>query len=430
VNLPILMGQVLGLCAIALGGLLIHRLMRLDITLASLLAGLIAGTAIPILDLDIGLRAHHIKDLVFFVMLPLLIFEAAWHMKPRLLRRWLVPALTLATVGVVISAGLTGVGLYLGIGHAQGFPWSAAFLAGAILAATDPVAVISKLRTLNAPEELTTLFEGESLFNDATAVVLFSLLLLWAQNTTGPASVAGYFMTVFFGGIAVGLVCGLLAAIGVLYIGNPSASIVILIFTAFGSFYTAEHGFHVSGIMAVMTTAIIARICLREQEQTFLGGVGLTWDWLGMLMNTLLFALMGLVITADMFTKQWLAMLIAIGAAGVARFAAVYGCTALTGMTQRPIPMDWSLILAWGGLRGAIAIALVLSLPVELPYWWTVQSMVFGVVIFSLLVQGPTTGKLISRLHIPSAKSIQGSARPVSAGEVRKLDVDAELRGS
>ncbi len=401
-NLPILMGQILGLCGIALGGLVIHRLTRLDVTLASLLSGVLAGIAIPVLDLDIGLRAHHVKDLVFFVMLPLLIFEAAWHIKPRLLRRWLVPALLLATVGVLICAGLTGAGLYLGVGHAQGFPWPAAFLAGAILAATDPVAVISKLRVLKAPEELTTLFEGESLFNDATAVVLFSMLLLWAQHETTPDSVAGYFTTVFFGGIAVGLIAGLLAAIGVLFMGHSSASVMILAFTAFGSFYLAEHGFHVSGIMAVMTAAIIARVCLKEREHTFLDGIGITWEWLGLLMNTLLFALMGLVITVDMFREQWLAMLIAIGAALLARFAVVYVCAALTRLTQRPIPMDWSLVLAWGGLRGAIAIALVLSLPVELPYWWTVQSMVFAVVLFTLLVQGPTSGRLIKRLDRPA----------------------------
>jgi CPA1 family monovalent cation:H+ antiporter len=396
------MGQVLGLCSIALGGLLIHRLTQLNVTLASLFSGVIAGVAITGLELDIGLRAHHVKDLVFFVMLPLLVFEAAWHIKPPLLRRWLVPTLILATVGVVICAGLTGAGLYLGIGHAQGFPWSAAFLAGAILAATDPVAVISKLRNLNAPDELTTLFEGESLFNDATAVVLFSLILLWTQQQAGPASIAGYFATVFFGGIALGLVSGLLAAVGVLFIGRPPASVLILVFSAFGSFYLAEHLFHVSGIMAVMTTAILSRVCLREQEHIFLSGVGITWDWLGLLMNTLLFALMGLVITFDMFREQWLAMLVAIVAASLARFAAVYGCAALTRLTRRPIPMDWSMVLAWGGLRGAIAIALVLSLSVELPYWWTVQSMVFAVVLFTLLVQGPTSGRLIRRLGASS----------------------------
>jgi len=397
-SVPILMSQILGFGVIVLGGLLIHRITRIDVTLASLVSGVLAGILIPVLGLDIGLRSDHVKDLVFFVMLPLLIFEAAWHLKPGILRRWLLPALILATVGVVISACLTAAGLYLGIGHASGFPWVAALLTGAILAATDPVAVVGKMRNQQAPEELTTLVEGESLFNDATAVVLFSLLLAWAQHADGPASVTGYFFTVFFGGIAVGLVAGLLTAISVLVVRNSAASIFILVFAAFGSFFIAEQMFHVSGIMSVMVAAMIGRFGLREQEHSFLEGVSVTWDWLGLLMNTLLFALMGLVITVDMFREQWLAMLIAVIAACLARFASVYGCVAATRLTRRPIPLAWSSTLAWGGLRGAIAIALVLSLPVELPYWWTVQSMVFAVVLFSLLVQGPTNGFLIKRL--------------------------------
>ena len=397
-NLPLLMGQILSFCAIALGGLLIHRVTRLELTLASLVSGLIAGLAIPLLGVDIGLRAYHVKDLVFYIFLPLLVFEAAWHIEPRLLKRWLLPTLLLATVGVLISAAVTGIGVYYGIGHPQGFPWIAALLTGAILAATDPVAVVAKLRSLKAPEELTTLFEGESLFNDATAVVLFSVVLLLAQQQAAPASVGVYFATVFFGGLAVGIVVGLLVAIAVLFIGQAPASVLILVFSAFGSFYLAEHIFHVSGIMAVMSCAILARVCLREQEHTFLSGVAITWEWLGMLLNTLIFALMGLVLTVAMFREQWLAMLIAIVVAIVARFAAVYSCALLTRATQRPLPMHWSLIMSWGGLRGAIAIALVLSLPTELPYWWTVQSMVFGVVLFTLLVQGPITGRFIKRL--------------------------------
>lgn len=397
-NIPILMGQILGLCAIALGGLLIHRATRLDLTLASVLSGVIAGVVIPLLELDIGLRSYHVRDLVFFVILPLLVFEAAWHIKPRVLKRWLLPTLLLATLGVLISASLTGLGLYLGVGNAAGFPLLAALLTGSILAATDPVAVIAKLRGLGAPEELTTLFEGESLFNDATAVVLFSLVLLLAQQQAVPASVVGFFMTVFFGGIVVGLVTGLVTAISVLFIGQAPGSVLILVFSAFGSFYLAEHIFNVSGIMAVMTAALLAKALLNEQEHTFLSGVGITWDWLSLFLNTLLFGLMGLVITFDMFQEQWLAIVIAIIAATLARFAAVYVCAGLTWLTQRPIPMAWSLVLAWGGLRGAIAVALVLSLPVSLPYWWTVQSMVFGVVLFTLLVQGSTSGRLIKRL--------------------------------
>ena len=104
---------------------------------------------------------------------------------------------------------------------------------------------------------------------------------------------------------------------------------------------------------------------------------------------------MGLVITWNMFQERWLAMLIAIGAALTARAIAVGICGLFTRPMLRPISGIWQILLIWGGLRGAIAIALVLSLPLTLPYWWTIQSMVFGVVIFSLLVQGTTFKPLI-----------------------------------
>ncbi|WP_277345562.1 cation:proton antiporter [Pseudomaricurvus alkylphenolicus] len=391
------MGQILSLCGIALGGLLIQRILRLDLTLASLLSGTLAAIVIPAMELDIGLRAHHVKDLVFFVFLPLLVFEAAWHIQPAQLKRWLIPALLLATLGLLISAFVTGVGIYLGINHPIGFPWVAAFLTGAILAATDPVAVIAKLKALKAPEGLTTLFEGESLFNDTTAVVLFGLMLSLALHQTNSASIGGLFLSVLFGGIAIGLVSGTLTLLAIHFIQQPPATIALLVFCAFGSFYVAEHSFHVSGIMAVMSAAMLTRVRLGQSAQ-HCAGVDLTWEWLGLVLNTLLFALMGLVLTLDMFVEQWLAMLIAIGAALLARLAAVWFCVGLLQLGQYPLPEGWGWILCAGGLRGGIAVALVLSLPVELPYWWTIQSMVFGVVLFSLLVQGAISGRLIQRL--------------------------------
>jgi len=400
-------GQILALLGVALAGQLLSRATKLDITLSCLLCGFLAGLSLQYVDFDTGVRAQNLKDIVFFVILPVLIFEAAWTLNATLLRRWLLPALLLATVGVVVSCFVMAALLYLGVGHVEGFPWIAALLAGAILAATDPIAVIDQLDAQKAPEDLRVLFEGESLFNDASAVVLFGLFISIALGTQGAES-GGYlshFFLVFFGGMVVGVICGLLSSALALLLTNSSATILVLVFTAFGSFYVAEHLLNVSGIMAVMTSSLVVRWALAEVRDTVSQGVGVTWGWLGLFLKTLLFVIMGLVISLDMFKEQWLAMLIAIPAALVARACAVGVCGLLTLPMKNSIGLGWQILLFWGGLRGAIAVALVLSLPVELPYWYTVQSMVFGVVLFSMLVQGTTSHRIIRRYGERPAKS-------------------------
>ena len=398
-EVPELVGQILFLSASVVLGLLISRLIRLDVTLSCLAAGVLAGLSLPWLGLDTGIRASNIQDLVFYVILPVLIFEAAWHLKPETLKRWLTPILLLSTVGMLVSTGVVATILYYAIGSPQGFPWVAALLAGAILAATDPIAVVTSLKRLRAPDDLCTLVEGESLFNDASALVLFAAILGFAVSSEAQLdqNYLGLFAVTFFGGLALGAVLGLAAATLVLLLANSASSNIILIFTAFSSFYVAEHFFHVSGIMSLVSAAMVARTLLKEHEQQFLGGVAVTWEWLGAFFNALIFVLMGLVITFEMFVEQWLAIAIAIPAALAGRALAVFGCGAMTRPLARPVPMGWQYILVWGGLRGAIAVVLVLSLPLSLPYWWTIQSMVFGVVLFSLLVQGTTTGGLIGR---------------------------------
>ena len=395
-----LVGQILFLMACVVLGALLNKLIKLELTLASLTAGVLAGLALPYLNFDTGIRADNLKEIVFYLILPVLIFNAAWELNVKLFKRWLVPILILAVPGILISCGVLAVILYVAIGDAENFPWIAALLCGAILAATDPVAVISQLRKMGAPEELTTLFEGESLFNDATAVVLFTLILGTATGMQANQSFIGYFSTLFFLGLGFGALFGLVISIVILFIGNKAMTHLLLVLSGFASFYIAEHHFHFSGILAVMTTALTCKLLLKEQETTFLADLDVSWDWLGLAFTQLLFVLMGLAIVFDMFTEQWLAMLIAIGAALVARTITIYICSWSTGFLTYPIPKNWRVPLIWGGLKGAIAVALVFSLPTDLNYWWVIQSIVFGVVCFNLIIQAPINQWLLKKSNL------------------------------
>ncbi|GAB2896796.1 cation:proton antiporter [Microbulbifer echini] len=406
-------GQALYLAVAAVLGLGIARILRIDNTLGCLLAGVLAAFLLPVIDYDTGLRANSLRELVFFVILPVLIFESAWQLEPKILKRWIGAITLFSTLGLVVCAFLIAAITYYGIGHPEGFPWLAALLTGAILAATDPVSVVNKLRQEKTGDDLLTLVEGESLFNDAAAVVVYSLVLGLATYSIvegsaasgeapalGVVAITVYFCKIFFGGVAVGLVLGLITTLIILFLRSPSAALMTLVLAAFGSFYLAESVLQVSGIISVMICAIVTRTCLRKQSKTYLADAEPTWEWLGLLFTAIIFVIMGLVITFEMFTHQWLAMLIATAAALGARALSVVLVAPLTRFVGPPIPKSWRLLMSWGGLRGVIAVALVLSLPVELPYWWTIQSMVFGVVLFSLLVQGTTSGRLIRKLEL------------------------------
>ena len=381
----------------------IARYIRLPLASILIFSGFVFSLFIEPLGIDTGIRAHNFQDIIFFIFLPALIFDAAYNIDYKLLIQQLEPILILAVFGLLISTVLTAVSVYYAIGY--GFPFVAALLTGALLSATDPVAVTNQLKQLAAPKSLETLVEGESLFNDATAIVLFSILLSLATSSTTSITVYDAvvkFIIIFLGGALVGGVSGLLAIVITRLLNNIASITFVSLLTAYGSFYIAEHLLHVSGVMAVLLAAILfAKHQQNQNNKTVMKSIKQVWEFLAYFFNTLLFIVMGIVITVDMFTQRWLAMLIAIAAVLVARLVSVYISAALSEhVFHKPIEDIYKPVLVWGGLRGAIAIALVFSLPVELEFWWTIQSMTFGVVLFTLLVQAPTNKWLLKKLNI------------------------------
>lgn len=387
--------------------------------LASILVvlGFVASELIVRAGIDTGIRADNFQSIIFYVFLPVLVFEAAYNINKQQLKNNLPVILILAIVSMLLTSIIVAVLLFYGIGHETGFPWLAAFITGAILAATDPVAVVDKLREINAPKRITVLLEGESLFNDATAIVLFSVFLAMATATSSVAqinsiesvlAVLADFLFVFIGGGLIGGFIGLLFGMLQNSVRQPLLTGVMSLIVAYGSFLLAEH-FMVSGIMATLLAALSFSVLSENKTKLVKAQAVVTpdavtgnkylWEMLAHVANVSVFIIMGAVITLGMFEQRWLAMLLAVLALLAARAMSIYGVLLLLApFKSLKVPFASQTVMVWGGLRGAVTLALALSLPTSLDYWWTIQSIAFGVVLFSLFVQAPTMSILTKRL--------------------------------
>ncbi len=394
-----------GLLLLALVIQPLARRLHLPFTATLVIAGFVASEILVGAGIDTGVRAGNFHDLVFFVFLPVLIFESAYTIDARLLLKNLVPILFLAIPLMLLSTLITAVLVYAGIAHPSGFPWIAAFLTGALLSATDPVAVVALFRQMGAPERLTVLLEGESLFNDATAIVVFGVIIAMATGSAGAMSypeAAMHFLRVFFGGALVGTAIGL-AFLGITrLLGDDITRALATVIAAYLAFVLAESWLHVSGVMAVLVTGLILGQPRGSSDSQQDGFVHTLWTFNAYVANALVFLLMGVTITLDMFSERWLAMLIGIAGVIVARAAGIFTLVPLlTSITPvEPVPRPYQVVMFWGGLRGAVTLALALSLPTSLDYWWTIQSIAFGVVLFTLFAQATTTGALLRHYRL------------------------------
>ena len=375
------------------------------------LTGFVGSEVMLLFGLDTGVRHHSFHDLIFYVFLPLLVFEAAFRIDALLLRRNLFVVLLLSIPVMLLSTTITAVLVYFGINHPTGFPWIAAFLTGAVLSATDASPITSRFPKLGVPHRLRVLMEGEDLFNDATAIVTFSIFLYIAthpgeQITFADAAVA--FLLVFFGGILIGLLVGLGFLLLSRLFDDPIQQALVCLISAYASFLLADEVLQVSGVMSVLVTGLIMGRVIHNDFQDERGSfVDNFWSFNAYVAEALVFLLMGVTVSLGMFEERWLAMLIGILAILIARAAGIFGTAPLINLLPwvERVPMAFQQVLFMGSLRGAVVLALSLSLPVELPYWWTIQSIAFGVVIFSLFVQAPLVDPMLRRSSLVDKES-------------------------
>ncbi len=402
---------ILGLSLIAQP---VSRWLRLPFASVLVLLGYLSSELVIYAGYDTGIRADNFQSIIFYVFIPILVFESAYSIDKQTLKKNLVVILFLAIIAMSLTCGIAAALLFYGIGHQAGFPWLAALITGSILAATDPVAVTDKLREMKAPKRIGVLLEGESLFNDATAIVLFSLFLSMAtasgvlatelSTSTGTiqqvVDIVVRFLVIFFGGALTGLIIGSVFGYIQKKIKQVLLTGVLSLLVAYGSFLLAEY-FLVSGVMATLLAALSFSVLGQSAGKSADTDNRYLWDMLSHLANVSVFLVVGAVITLEMFEQRWLAMLIAIVAVLTARALSVYGVLAcFTFFDSLKVSLAAQTVMVWGGLRGAVTLALALSLPTSLDYWWTIQSIAFGVVLFSLFVQAPTVSLLANKLSL------------------------------
>ena len=383
---------IVELLLIALAVALITRRTRRPYTVALVIAGLVLG----MLQLVEAIQLS--KELVLTVFLPPLLFEGALHIRAAILRPRAVLVLSLSLLGTLLTALIVGAAAH----WLLGFDWLSGLLLGAIIAPTDPVSVLATFRAAHVDEELATIVESESLFNDGIAVVLYLLLLSALGGTPlEPLRGIGEFALVVGGGALVGLGLGFLSMRLLSRLGDHLVEVMVTLVAAYGAFLLAEE-FHVSGVIAVAVIGLVignhgwSRAPSLETRKN----VALFWEVVAFLVNSILFLLVGFELLPSLLIDDLLSIVIVFGVLIVGRGLIVYGMGALSRWRGRGLPSSWQHVIVWGGLRGSVPVALALGLPLTLAGRDNLVAIVFGVVLFSLLGQGLTIPSLLRRLGL------------------------------
>jgi Na+:H+ antiporter len=379
--------------------------LRIPYTVALVMGGLVLGALpFPIVQsiYQSSQRPNWLSpDIILIFFLPTLLFEGSLKINLGQLLKDLFPIAALATAGVIVAACVTG---YI-VAWLIGMPLLVALLFGAIISATDPIAVLSIAKQMTVSKRLTLLLEGESLFNDGTAVVLFQIL--FAAAVAGHFSIASGVLSFTESvaiGAAVGFALGYVASKVTGKIDDAQVEITLTTIVAYSSYLLANH-FHASGVIAtVMAGLIVGNWGTQGMSPRTRVALWSFWEYASFAMNSVLFLLIGMEVRVATLVHEWRAVGLAIGAVLLGRVLAVYGVTSLTDLVSRKIGLRWKHLLTWGGLHGALSLALALSLTSKVPYREQILTFTFAVVAFSMIAQGLSIKWLIRKLGLSTAK--------------------------
>ncbi len=383
-----------GLVVVATAVALLSRRSAIPYSVALVLAGLGISVLFPNRQVQIT------PELILAVLLPGLVFEAAYKIDLGELRRTFGIVAVLAAPGVLITAGVVAVV----VSTTTGLDFSLAFVLGAMISATDPVAVVKRL---GAPSRLATAVEAESLLNDGTGVVLFAIALRALSEPVTLASGAWSFAVTVVSSVVIGFVAGRVAHRLMRAANDHLIELAISVVAAYGTYLLADR-LHESGIIATVVVGIVLGNEVAPQPLSARTRVALdiVWEFVAFMLTAVTFLLMGLVISPDQLVRAAPIIVAGFIAITAARAFVVY---VIIGGGERALPRPSLLPLAflhvmfWSGLRGAVAIALALALPIGLPDRDLLTGAVYGVVLITLLIQGTTAGLVVRRSGITIA---------------------------
>jgi CPA1 family monovalent cation:H+ antiporter len=379
---------------------LLAKRLRAPYTVALVAGGLIlSALRLPHLSpLDLGQRPDWLTpDVILIIFLPALVFEGGVKLNVRDLLRNSAPLLLLANLGVLLAALVTG---YL-VHWTTGLPVETALLFGAIVSATDPISVLAIFKDLRMDKRLSLIIEGESLLNDGTAAALFQIVLAGIiSGHLGVSKGVGQFLFAVLGGVVLGSFLGYAVSRLTRTIDDPEVQITLTAVVAYSS-YLLAYQLHFSGIIATLSAGlIVGNLGTRDCSSQTKTALESFWAYLAFIMNSLVFLLIGLEIHVDALLRSWRPVLLTVGAVLVGRALSVYLLVPVSNALTEKISLRWQHVIVWGGLRGALALALALSLDNTFPDRTRVLDLTFGVVVFSILVQGLTVKPLLRVLRL------------------------------